>query len=113
LFVIDFECNNSKIRKQNSQTWDPKTRYKYSPNTSNTALRPHIELRHVSLYTQLAKAYGWKIQLQGLMRSQSALTDNAASPANSQREDKFSQRSFHEHLVNFIVADDQVRKAQF
>jgi hypothetical protein len=76
-------------------------------------LRPHIELHHVVLYTQLAKAHGWKIQLPGLMRSQSALTDNAASPANSQREDKFSQRSFHEHLVNFIVADDQVRKAQF
>jgi hypothetical protein len=43
----------------------------------------------------------------------SALTDGAPSPANSQREDRFTERSFHEHLVNFIVADDQVRKAQF
>jgi hypothetical protein len=61
----------------------------------------------------LADKYGWKIQLAGLVKSRSALTDGTPSPANSQREDRFTERSFHEHLVNFIVADDQVCKAQF
>ena len=40
---------------------------------------------------------------------------HAPSPANSQCEDRFTEQSFHEHLVNFIVADDQyaIVKAQF
>jgi hypothetical protein len=101
------------MRELNPALWNPKVRYEYSVNSSNTSLRPHIEIHHLLLYTQLAEKYGWKIQLPGLMKSRSALTDGAPSPANSQREDKFTERSFHEHLVNFIVADDQVRKAQF
>ena len=74
--------------------WSPKVRYEYLAHSSNTSLRPHIELHHLLLYTQLAEKYGWKIQLPGVVKSRSALTDG-------------------EHLINFIVADDQVRKAQF
>jgi len=101
------------MRKLNPALLSPKVRYKYSAHSSNTLLRPHIELLHLLLYTQLAEKYGWKIQLPGIVKSWSALTDGAPSPANSQCEDRFTKRSFHEHLVNFIVADDQVRKTQF
>jgi hypothetical protein len=100
------------MRELNPALWSPKVRYEYSAHSSNTSLRPHIELHHLLLYTQLAEKYGWKIQLPGVVKSRSALTDGAPSPANSQREDRFTERSFHEHLVNFIVADDQVRNCQ-
>lgn len=45
-------------------------------------------------------------------RTRSALTDgmDTRSPVDRQSEDKFTERSFHEHLVAFIVADDQVCK---
>jgi len=97
----------------NPVLWSPKVCYEYSAHSSNTLLWPHIELHHLLLYTQLAEKYGWKIQLPGIVKSQSALTDGAPSLANSQREDRFTEQSFHEHLINFIVADDQVCKVQF
>jgi len=97
----------------NPALWSPKVCYKYSTHNSNTSLQPHIELHHLLLYTQLAEKYGWKIQLPGIVKSQSALSDGAPSPVNSQCEDIFTEQSFHEHLINFIVANDLVCKAQF
>ena len=51
---------------------NPKVRYEYSAHSSNTSLRPHIELHHLLLYTQLAEKYGWKIQLPGILNSVAA-----------------------------------------
>lgn len=104
------------MRQLNPAAWDATVRYEYSGNTSNTSLRRHIEIIHFLLYQQLAEKYGWKIQLPGVMKSRSALTDGMdgpGSPVDRQSEDKFTERSFHEHLIKFIVADDQVCEAQF
>lgn len=56
----------------------------------------------------LAKENGWQIMLPGLLleaRSQAA----GAAGANDDRLDAFNERNFHEHLVKFIVINDQVR----
>jgi hypothetical protein len=53
---------------------------------------------------RLKEMYGWKTQLPGLAsRATSAMT-----PAPEGRIDAFNEQTFHQYLLNFIVADDQV-----
>ncbi len=83
-------------------------KFSYSKTTSTTSLRPHIERNHLELFLCIAKKNNWKHSLPGLM---SQARSQAASEASSSqvRRVKFNEQNFHQHLINFIVADDQVR----
>src|SRR5215471_13864468 len=83
-------------------------KYKYLKKSLNTTLHPHIEKFHLDLYSCLAKENGWKISLPGLISQ----AQSQASEAASQQDgwpDKFDTETFHQQLLNFIIADDQVR----
>ena len=49
----------------------------------------------------ICKKNGWKVLLPGVV-SQRAASEASASQV------QFSRQKFHDHLLNFIVVDDQV-----
>jgi hypothetical protein len=88
-------------------TWPSNRRYVYSKTTSTTSLRPHIEKYHLEQFKQLAKEHGWKILLPGLAsqaRSEAIVGAQQGRPDNL----NFNESTFHDCLINFIVANDQV-----
>jgi hypothetical protein len=97
-----------ETREANPANWPSNKQYEYSHKTSTSSLRPHIEKNHLELYLNLAKEEGWRILLPGLVsQARSQATSGAASPRGD-RADRFDERTFHQHILNFIVADDQV-----
>jgi len=55
----------------------------------------------MELYKSLASRHGWK----ALSQSQAA---TEASTSQVGRQDEFNKKAFHQHLLNFIIVDDQV-----
>jgi hypothetical protein len=98
------------LQNEDPSKWPPTQRYIYSKNTSTSSLRPHIEKHHLELFKTLAQERGWRVLLPGLVSQ--ARSQASAAPVNngvaSGQPDKFTEQSFHEHLLNFIIADDQV-----
>lgn len=94
-----------QAKEADPSNWSSRIRYEYSQKTSTTSLRPHIEKYHLELYLTLAKEKGWKILLPGLV---SQARSNEAATSQGERPDTFNESTFHQHLLNFIVADDQV-----
>jgi len=88
--------------------WDPRIIFVYAFKSSTTSLRYHIINQHASHYMALAKEKGWKNMLAGF-RSQARL-QAAYEAVTSQPEqlDNFDESTFHQYLLSFIVADDQV-----
>jgi hypothetical protein len=97
-----------KARAEDPSKWSSRIHYEYSLKTLTTSLRPHIEKHHLELYLTLAKEKGWKIQLPGLVSQAQSQATNEAAMLQVEQPDQFDERSFHQHLLNFIVADDQV-----
>lgn len=88
--------------------WDPKINYLYSIKSSTTTLRPHIEKYHLPIYLVEQKARGWKILLPGLVSQARSQATSATDLQQGEVRDRFSEAAFHRHLINFVVADDQV-----
>lgn len=105
LFQLAYRENAYRDTKEaEPDQWKSNIRFEYSTKTSNTSLRPHIERYHLDLFLQLAKEKEWKILLPGLVSQ----ARSEATSAAAERRGQFDEYNFHEHLVNFIVADDQV-----
>jgi hypothetical protein len=81
-------------------------RFDYSPHCSNSSLRLHLENEHKEEYIRLCKEKGWKNQLPKSRTADLEPVHAGATQAFSRT--KFTQEAFLDHLVNFIVADDQV-----
>jgi hypothetical protein len=56
----------------------------------------------------LVKEHGWEIKLPGLVTQTRSQASGAAAALDSERE-PYSEIAFNEHLVKFIVTNDQVR----
>jgi hypothetical protein len=85
--------------------------FTFSRMTGNTTLRGHLESIHETEYLELCAAKGWRMQLP---KRSKAITLEGSSQAGVQGgqdrpRPKFFQATFLRHLINFIVADDQVR----
>ena len=93
-----------KIRDADPANWPAKTIYKYKEGNSTTTLRGHIEREHLDEFLKLIKEKGWKVRL----RSQGKLISQASVSSTSVQPDRFDQETFHNHLVKFIVTNDQV-----
>jgi hypothetical protein len=77
----------------------------YSPLTSTGSLRVHIEACHAYEYLQACRSKGWPIKIKSLAAaSKSNDVDSSITPRAP-----FSIARFKAALVNWIVADDQVR----
>jgi hypothetical protein len=95
--------------------WAEKNSYQFSfsKKTSTTSLRPHIEKHHLELFLRLAAERGWKVQLPGLVSQARSQAASEASASQGQRSVEFSEQKFQQYLLNFIIADDQVRDLCF
>jgi hypothetical protein len=74
--------------------------YSFSVNTSNPNLRGHLERTHAHEYMRMVEEGKWRNQLP----SRKQIEVN-----NVPTRQPFSRAAFLRCLVNFIVADDQVR----
>jgi hypothetical protein len=79
----------------------------FSPKTGNSSLRSHLESVHKQEYLQLCQVNGWEIMLPKMRKA--AETETGGAGGDSPPRPIFSQDQFLKSLVNFIVADDQVR----
>jgi hypothetical protein len=76
--------------------------YIYLGSTANNNLRNHLYKQHAEEYDRTVLGHQWKYKL-------STQSSNAASGNVRDRSlPQFSPVAFLEHLVRFIVADDQV-----
>ena len=80
----------------------PGLTYEYVATTSNTVLRNHLNRAHKEEFIRVSKEKGWR------MPSQSEAGSEAAGSSLAAFHTKFTQKAFLEHLINFIVTDDQV-----
>jgi hypothetical protein len=120
-----------------TQTYSKRDRtFQYSPNTGTSALRGHIDHHHILEYLALAEANKWQVWLESVKatmargytlneiwealaeggalallppRHSEASSTNSANPSDRPSIPPFSLEELHDHLVAFIVADDQVR----
>jgi len=68
-----------------------------------------MEWEHREDYTKVCLEKGWKNQLPSANFESEAGTEPPAD-AGGQHRPAFSQKTFRQHLVDFIIADDQVSK---
>jgi hypothetical protein len=83
----------------------------YKVKTGYSSLRVHLEKVHKEEYLRLCKEKGWKNQLPTEVKARKAAC-LAASQSLGQGvhpRQPYSQEALLKHLINFIVADDQVR----
>jgi hypothetical protein len=71
-------------------------------------LRGHLERYHEEEYLKAAQDNGWTIMLPSWLKKEKLKHDTALQEANASRV-SFTPEIFLQHLVNWIVADDQVR----
>lgn len=78
--------------------------YIYGPKTGNTNLRRHLYSQHAKEYDDAVVKHKWAFKLTTQI---GATTHDARKTRNSELP-PFSPAAFLEHLVRFVVADDQV-----
>ena len=75
--------------------------FEFSPNSSNTTLRKHLAKHHKEEYNQVCSSNSWKNRLAG------DASVPGAQNVNLKRE-YYSDETFLQKIVNWIVGDDQV-----
>ena len=80
----------------------------YGKTTSNSNLRNHLLKKHPKEYDKAVSDYKWKYRLSTQSPSNDPSTHNIRNLIR-QGLPPFSRAAFLEHLVRFIVTDDQVR----
>lgn len=80
----------------------------YAASSSNTTLRVHLDKQHRDEYIRICKQNKWEIKITSARKEQG----NAVSPLDAART-PFSKLAFIEHLVRFVVANDQVSKLMY
>jgi hypothetical protein len=86
-------------------------KYAFSPNTSNTSLRMHLDRYHRNAYIAFCEANNYPNQLA----SHKALLakDNLADQSDMGPRPKYSPAQLLKSIVNFVIADDQVSAGSF
>jgi hypothetical protein len=96
----------SLIREKNASSSEPPK--DFAPSSSNTTLQAHMEREHKEDYIWVCLQKGWKNQLPSMKFKSEAGMEPA--DAGGQSCPAFSPKAFVRHLINFIIADDQVSK---
>lgn len=93
-----------KIWEENPHAFPKNELPSYSPKTATTGLRRHLTKKHVPDYTKACKDFGWDIH-----RDIDPDAGPLPAPANDLKErEHFTSEALLRHIINFIVADDQV-----
>jgi hypothetical protein len=78
--------------------------FQFSPLTSNSTLRKHLKRKHEDEYRRLHEARGWKCQLESMNEA-----DTESTPVpEAQSLVPFTPKSLLDHLLDFIIAYDEV-----
>ena len=88
--------------------WPNNRNYKYSWRTATSGLRSHLDRFHKEEYLRLSRERGWTAQLPSV-KSQQGRSAAAAGDSVTVRQIMFTSDAVTDHLVRFIVANDQVR----
>jgi hypothetical protein len=86
-------------------------KYQFASTTGYQGLRRHLESQHKEEYLRKCQENGWKVQLPNLMKEQKEALAEVRKKAQEARS-PFTPEALLQHLVNFIVADDQVSSNQ-
>jgi len=95
------------VRKRALSDPSYRVNFQFSASTSTSTLRVHLDHEHKDEYLRLHLARGWTTVLPSMKATDNA--DTVPNPGSkAQSRVPFSQEAFLEHLVNFIIASDQV-----
>ena len=83
--------------------------FKFSSTTGNSTLRKHLVRQHEDEYERVCEANGMtteRAKMEQLI-ADAASTGPPGDPDGRPRA-QFSRQTFLHHIINFVVADDQV-----
>jgi hypothetical protein len=92
--------------------WPNNRNFKYSSKTATSGLRSHLERFHKEEYVLLSKERGWVMQLASLKSQQGQSTTGPGIAINLPKI-LFSSDAVTDHLIRFIVVNDQVKCTLF
>jgi hypothetical protein len=107
-FLVFIRCSYDSSEKYGSdKSKIPRgvANYIYGPRTGNSNLRRHLHNEHSEEYDKAVAQHKWGYRLS--TESRNATTQDARNQSD-QVIPIFSPEAFLEHLVHFVVADDQV-----
>ena len=84
------------------------TNFTFSVNTSNALLHGHLEKYHTDEYVQVCKDNRWPVLLPKLWQQITKVSIGSSGDPDGWPCPEFSRQTFLCHIINFIVADDQV-----
>jgi hypothetical protein len=105
VFILRSYDSSEKYGSDGSTPADGVANYIYGPKTGNTNLRRHLHSAHGDVYDKVVLQHKWGYKLS--TESRDASTQNARNQRDRDVP-SFSPAAFLEHLVHFVVADDQV-----
>ena len=105
IFILLSYDNSEKYGSDKSTLPRGIANFIYGPKTGNTNLRRHLYHVHAEEYDKAVVQHKWAYKLS--TQSHDASTQNARNQ-RGREVPSFSPPVFLEHLVRFIVADDQV-----
>ena len=83
--------------------------FSFSMNTANTMLRGHLEENHADKYVQVFKDNRWTMLLPRMWQmAMGEVSMGPPSEPGSHPCSEFSCQMFLQHIINFIIADNQV-----
>ena len=97
--------SNRAIWQENPHFFPKNELPSYSPKTATTGLRRHLTKKHELDYTRACKDFGWDAH-----RDPDPDAGPLSGPAKELKErEPFTSEALLRYIVNFVVADDQVR----
>ncbi|KAF8573715.1 hypothetical protein K439DRAFT_1624859 [Ramaria rubella] len=99
-------CKVCRDRVVSHPKWVP-PKYIYAKSTGNTSLHVHLQSNHHKEYIKMVEEKGWVNMLPGMQHISDQATLDNHLVASGSAHPKFSQSTFINALVKFIVEDDQ------
>jgi len=102
LLIPDLIIFNREAQELDPEKFPSNIRWQYEHTTGTGGLRKHIKNLHLELYRDLCNEHN--------IQPSEAIVENTSKvgPMLPTSREPFNQENFLCHIVNFIVADDQV-----
>jgi hypothetical protein len=111
ILLNDFEQSHKSLcrkkHNENKAVW-PNHNYKFSPLTANGSLQNHLEKFHKEEYLELCTRNKWHNLLPKPRRDDTVETSIGQNTTDYRPRPQFSRQAFLKHIINFVVADNQV-----